>query len=181
MKDILALGEFGLKENKRINSKAKGSRYENSVAKALNIRFETSDFQRTPGSGAFATTHTLPDYLQIAGDLITPVNFLFVIECKAGYPQIHLHEHFEKGRSVDLTDFKGMSTIIKFIKQGEKEVKNSKDKEYMILYKKDYKCQLVITGRSYGITQEISIKGKYFVYTLKDFLKLPNHFFFSTL
>ena len=40
---------------------------------------------RTPGSGAFATTHKLPKHLQIEGDLITPKNFMFLIECKKGY------------------------------------------------------------------------------------------------
>ncbi len=167
LEDILTTGEFGLKKKKRKNSKAKGSRYENAVAKKLNERFETTDFQRTPGSGAFATTHNLPEHLQIAGDLITPTNFKFVIECKAGY-------------DLDIYDyFRGSSTIISFIKQGEEEVKNSKDKNYLIIYKKDYKPELVITGRSYGITPELSFNGEYFIYTLKDFLQLENDVFLS--
>ena len=59
----------------RVNGKRKGASYERQLAKKLNLRFNTKDFSRTPGSGAFATTHTLPKHLQIHGDLITPENF----------------------------------------------------------------------------------------------------------
>ena len=47
------------KKPKRKNSKAKGSAFERKVAKILNEHFETTDFQRSPGSGAYATTHNL--------------------------------------------------------------------------------------------------------------------------
>ena len=73
------------KKPKRKNSKAKGSAFERKVAKILNEHFETPDFQRSPGSGAYATTHNLPDHLKIYGDLITPKNFIYTIECKKGY------------------------------------------------------------------------------------------------
>ena len=56
-----------LKKKKRVNSRAKGSSFERSIAKLLNDRFNTTEFSRTPGSGAFATTHTLPDYLKFMG------------------------------------------------------------------------------------------------------------------
>ena len=74
-----------LKKKKKINSRAKGNRFENKIAKTLNDRFDTKEFCRTPGSGAFATTHTLPEYLKVYGDLITPEKFKFIIECKKGY------------------------------------------------------------------------------------------------
>ena len=56
----------------RINSRAKGNRFERDLAKRLNSRFNTKDFSRTPGSGAFGSTHSLPKHLKIYGDLITP-------------------------------------------------------------------------------------------------------------
>ena len=74
-----------LLKKKRKNSRRKGNNFENKICKTLNERFKTEEFCRTPGSGAFATTHKLPEYLQIAGDLITPSNFRFLIECKNGY------------------------------------------------------------------------------------------------
>ena len=51
-----------LKKKKKVNSRAKGSTFERQIAKLLNNRFNTTEFSRTPGSGAFATTHSLPDY-----------------------------------------------------------------------------------------------------------------------
>lgn len=80
-----------LKKKKRKNSKAKGSSFERKVAKILNERFNTNEFARTPGSGAFATTHTLPKHLQIWGDLITPENFKYIFECKSGYNNEGIH------------------------------------------------------------------------------------------
>ena len=56
MEDLYNLDNMR-KKPKRKNSKAKGSAFERKVAKLLNEHFETTDFQRTPGSGAFATTH----------------------------------------------------------------------------------------------------------------------------
>ena len=80
-----------LKKKKRKNSKAKGSTFERNIAKILNDRFNTSEFSRSPGSGAFATTHTLPEHLKIYGDLITPQNFKYCIECKKGYNNLNLY------------------------------------------------------------------------------------------
>ena len=73
------------KKKKRINSRSKGNSYEREVCKLLNERFETNEFSRTPGSGAFATTHNLPEHLKIYGDVITPIKFKYCIECKKGY------------------------------------------------------------------------------------------------
>ena len=51
------------KKPKRKNSRTKGNTFERQVAKLLNDRFKTTEFSRSPGSGAFASTHTLPDHL----------------------------------------------------------------------------------------------------------------------
>jgi len=80
-----------LKKKKRKNSRAKGSTFERHIAKILNHRFKTTEFSRSPGSGAFATTHTLPEHLKIYGDLITPQNFKYCIECKKGYNNLNLY------------------------------------------------------------------------------------------
>ena len=44
----------GLKKKKKIDSRTKGSSFERQVAKKLNERFNTTEFMRSPGSGAFA-------------------------------------------------------------------------------------------------------------------------------
>ena len=83
MKDDYDLTKLLAKKGKKkLNSKAKGSRFERKISDMLNERFKTKDFCRTPGSGAFATTHSLPDHLRIYGDLITPKNFKFILELK---------------------------------------------------------------------------------------------------
>ena len=111
-----------LKSKKKINSRAKGNRFENKVAKTLNDRFNTKEFCRTPGSGAFATTHSLPEYLKVYGDLITPEKFKFIIECKKGYD----------GEQVsDLLNPK--SGISKMIAQAHRDSKKSSRKFLLII------------------------------------------------
>ena len=111
-----------LKKKKKLNSRAKGNRFENKIAKILNERFDTKEFCRTPGSGAFATTHTLPEYLKVYGDLITPEKFKYVIECKKGYD----------GEQVsDLLNPK--STISKMIDQAHRDSKKSSKKFLLII------------------------------------------------
>ena len=111
-----------LKNKKKINSRAKGNRFENKVAKTLNDRFNTKEFCRTPGSGAFATTHSLPEYLKVYGDLITPEKFKFIIECKKGYD----------GEQVsDLLNPK--SSISKMIAQAHRDSKKSSRKFLLII------------------------------------------------
>ena len=98
------------KKPKRKNSRTKGNTFERQVAKLLNDRFKTTEFSRSPGSGAFATTHSLPDHLKIYGDLITPEKFKFCIECKKGYNNQNLYSLYNYS-----------SEIWKFIEQSEKD------------------------------------------------------------
>jgi len=91
------------KKPKRKNSRAKGHTFERDVAKLLNDRFNTTEFSRTPGSGAFATTHSLPAHLKIYGDLITPYKFRYCIECKKGYNNINLYSLYNN--STEVWDF----------------------------------------------------------------------------
>ena len=45
-------------QKKRVNSRRKGATFERELVTKLNKKFDTKEFSRTPGSGAFATTHT---------------------------------------------------------------------------------------------------------------------------
>jgi len=90
MKDDYDLSQLR-KKPKRKNSRTKGNTFERQVAKILNDRFKTTEFSRSPGSGAFATTHSLPEHLKIYGDLITPQKFKYCIECKKGYNNLNLY------------------------------------------------------------------------------------------
>ena len=121
-----------LKKKKKVNSRAKGSTFERGIAKTLNDRFNT----RTPGSGAFASTHTLPDHLKIYGDLITPQTFKYCIECKKGYNNINLYSIYNYS-----------SDIWKFIDQCEKDSEKC-CKLPMVIFKQDRQPTLAIVSYS---------------------------------
>ena len=109
MKDNYDLTQLR-KKPKRKNSRNKGNTFERHIAKLLNDRFKTEEFSRSPGSGAFATTHKVPDHLKIYGDLLTPQKFKFCIECKKGYNNQNLYSLYNYS-----------SEIWKFIEQSEKD------------------------------------------------------------
>ena len=145
----------------RVNSRAKGSAFERSLARSLNGRFGTKEFCRTPGSGAFGSTHTLPDYMKVYGDLITPENFKFVIEAKKGY-------------NITLEDlWRPKSDFYKFIKQASKDGKFAK-KPWLLIYKKDRKKEIVVCIDPFPLQEIILVKGKYYVYLLEDVLELDD-------
>jgi Holliday junction resolvase len=121
-----------LKKKKKINSRTKGSSFERKIAKIFNNKFNTTEFSRTPGSGAFATTHSLPDHLKIYGDLITPQNFKYCIECKKGYNKENLYSLYNYS-----------SDFWKFIGQCEKDSEKC-NKIPMVIFKQDRHPTLAI-------------------------------------
>ena len=167
--DLTALEATLPFKKKRINSKRKGASFERQLVKTLNKKFETKEFSRTPGSGAFATTHTLPAHLELGGDLITPRKFLFTIEAKSGY-------------NIDIFDlFKENNEIDKFIKQAKRDSKNT-NKSWLLIYKKTRNKPIVITKlkffNEYLEHKEINVPNKRIsIYLLDDILGLPNEVF----
>jgi len=163
IESILEFGDFSKK--RRVNSKRKGSTFERKIAKMLNERFETKEFSRTPGSGAFATTHkNLPEHLRIQGDLITPSTFPFVVECKNGY-DVQLDDLFKRK-----SDFKS------FISQAQKDASHA-NKDWMVIYQKTRRMAMVVVGKPYQVKPELVLDGIYFIYPLNEFLKLSNDIF----
>jgi Holliday junction resolvase len=146
------------KKPKRKNSKAKGSAFERKVAKILNEHFETTDFQRSPGSGAFATTHSLPEHLKIHGDLITPQNFIYTIECKKGYNNLDIYS---------LLDHK--SKIYEFIKQVEKDADRAK-KSGIVLMAQDRRAIIALIKQDNHIVNQLKINKKRIIYILYDYV-----------
>jgi hypothetical protein len=120
------------KSKKKINSKGKGGRFERKISDLLNRVFNTTDFCRTPGSGAFATTHKLPTHMQVHGDLITPLNFKFTIECKSGYNKESLDSVFNP-----------KSILISMIEQSIRDSIKSK-KDFILIIGQDRKIPLAI-------------------------------------
>ena len=165
----------------RVNSKAKGHNFERKIAGLFNDKFQTTEFAKTPGSGAFATTHTLPKHLQIYGDLITPKEFRFVIECKKGYNKENIG-----------SAFKPDSMLNQFIEQSERDAEKS-GKEPMLILEQDRKSALTITRRGnvfqgflssfnyvmvyIAVKRESNTIKEYNIILLSDILTIPNNIF----
>ena len=162
-----------LTKKKRLNSKTKGNTFQRKVAKLFNERFNTTEFCPTPGSGAFATTHNLPDYLKISGDLITPKNFLFCIECKKGSNKENLSSLFNPK-----SDFWG------FWEQAKRDAEASKKFPLLVIQQDRQKILTVTTD----ILEEKEILSKdhiciirdgisYLICELSDLFELADVFF----
>ena len=151
LKKILNDGEFGRKP--KVNSKRKGATFERKIAHMLNERFKTNEFSRTPGSGAFGSTHQLPQHLIVHGDLITPQNFKYTIECKNGY-------------DLEIDDiFKERSDFYKFIEQAKTDARKAGGREWMVIYKKNRRKEIVVVGARVGALHNfICIHDKYYCY-----------------
>ncbi len=161
-----------LKKPKKVNSKKKGNKFENDVCKILNEHFGVKDFCRTPGSGAYATTHYIPDYLKIYGDLITPEGFAFVIDTKKGYNDLDL-----------FSIFNDKSSLWGFIEQSERDSIAAK-RPFLLIYKQDRRETLVIvraehlnkSERHLIFSNDLGIL--YGLQEFKGFLKKPKELFF---
>lgn len=127
MKDDYDLNSLISTKKKRKNSRTKGNTFERKVAEILNNAFNTQEFMRSPGSGAFATTHKLPDHLKLSGDLLTPLKFKFSVECKVGYNK----------ESID-SWFKDTSDLNNFITQAERDARKM-SKKSLVVWKQDRK------------------------------------------
>lgn len=121
-------------KKKRKNSKKKGNKFERDLATILNEKFDTKDFCRTPGSGAFATTHTLPEHLRVYGDLITPLNFKYTIESKVGYNKESIISLFNEN-----------SILSQMILQARRDGEKSK-KLFLLIIKQDYQKAIVVSN-----------------------------------
>lgn len=174
MKDDFDVSKLIRTKKKRINSRTKGNTFENKICKILNEKFNTTDFMRSPGSGAFATSHKLPEHLQIHGDLITPKNFRFTIECKKGYNKESLSSVFNP-----------KSNLISFIEQAETDAKKE-NKDFILVFAQDRQPIIILINSkilyTYEVDIKISIKIKEEEYTmmlLDDLLRYNNNFFYN--
>ena len=160
------------KKKKKINSRAKGNRFENKISKLLNERFNTNDFCRTPGSGAFATTHRLPEHLQLHGDLITPLKFKYIVECKSGYNEERICDLMNPNSNIN-------NMIATAFRDSHKS-----GKKFLFIIGQDRKKPMVITNDF-----SLEVGGDYFkgksrgesiiMYSLEDVLNANDSCFFE--
>jgi len=160
-----------LKKKKKVNSRAKGNRFENKIAKMLNERFNTEEFCRSPGSGAFATTHKLPEYLKIYGDLITPEKFKFIIECKKGYNEEQISELLNP-----------KSTTLKMIAQAHRDSKKS-SRKFLLIIGQNRRDPIAITNEMSLPVKGPTFKGSFedlevSMFRLSDLLSIEESYFF---
>jgi len=172
--DILEDAENEKNKKKRVNSNAKGKRYERAGAKLLKERFGF-EFSRTLGSGnRWSQTSYLPAHAQktFTGDLVCPENFLFVMEIKGGYDDIDLHTALSKG---------SQAMIDKWIKQSQDESDRSGLKP-LICWKKSRKEWLGIIKKEDAKKINAPIFMEYngwLIMPLSDILAMKDEFFFS--
>jgi hypothetical protein len=126
-------------KKKKLNSRSKGNTFERKICAIFNEFFETQEFIRSPGSGAFSTTHRLPEHLRFSGDLITPKIFKFTIECKKGYNKENIGSIFNP-----------RSNIISFIDQAEKD-SDKINKNFLLIFQQDRKNVLCLFNENNSI------------------------------
>lgn len=174
MKDNFNLSDLKSSERKKLNSRNKGNSFERKICDLLNTRFSTTDFMRSPGSGAFATSHRLPAHLKFYGDLLTPDSFAFTIECKKGY---------NKEGMASL--FNGKSEIWKFLDQAVTDAEKA-GKYPLLIWQQDRSEILVFFQNTTEIDERLSpttypiVRFKQWnLCKLQDFLQLPIEWYFA--
>jgi hypothetical protein len=170
MKDNYDLSQLTKKKKTRINSKNKGNTFERAVGKLFNERFNVKEFERSPNSGAYASTHNLPEHLKLYGDLVTPLRFRFTIECKKGYNSISLYSLIN-----DSPMWRDL------VEQSDKDSRKAK-KPYILVLKQDHKPILATIKEFVEGIQCITIttkKDTLYMYLLSDLLKQPDSFWLT--
>jgi Holliday junction resolvase len=168
---------------KGIHSKNKGNRGEREVAKIFNDHFgrilsENLDwgrFYKSDGSGARGHRHLgAGGQSACIGDLLTPDNFKFVIECKLGY-----------GDVIDLNNafYDGVSKLDEFLQQVEDDAERTSGKRKpMLIWRKDRQKHLVFLKAVDVPDQEFVYSMKYrdwTVISMLDLLCFSDDFFFE--
>ena len=156
---------------KRIKGGQKGKRVERELVAILNKKFGEG-FSRSVGSGnRWGQVKNLPKHAQdtLTGDLCCPEGFKFVCESKGGYSKIDLNSALEHG-SADLDSF---------LDQVEQDAKRC-DRIPLLFWRRDRKPWLVFcpTKHMEGDYKYKFIYGEYTCVPLREFLKLPESFFF---
>jgi len=162
------------RSKRKINSKKKGNRTELELAKILTKRFKKG-FSRSVGSGnRWSQTAYLPKHAQdvFSSDLITPLEFKFILEVKGGYDGIDLNSILVRGNS-DLN---------KFLIQVFRDSKRC-NKKPLMAWKKSRKPWLIFV-----LKKDLAEHVDKFLYTLnynqwiavslEEFIKLDDNFFF---
>jgi hypothetical protein len=160
-------------KKKKINSGRKGKSRERDVAKILSMRFKTG-FSRSVGSGARTSqVANLPKHAKdtFSGDLVTPANFKFTVECKGGYDDIDLNSVFDGGHS----------EIDSFLDQASTDAEGC-GRIPLVVWKKNHKPYIAIIKTAILPKQDWEYRLIYRDWSLvnfKELLELPDSFWLT--
>lgn len=160
-----------------VNGKNKGNQFERKISNIFSKRFEErtgkeNSFRRNSDSGSFfgntnqkrIKTHDL-DHANF-GDILTPKDFKFSIECK----------NYKTAPSLKSIISNKISEWDKWIKQAEQDAFNS-NKEFMLIIKYNGVEELVLLKRE--LKNPIFKYNEYNVELLTSILNLEDGFFFD--
>jgi hypothetical protein len=154
-----------------INSKQKGNSFERIVANRLSEVFEDyygkkQSFYRNANSGAFFggknqfRTETHLEEHQDFGDIITPKDFRFTIECKA-YKTPPSFKSIIEGKVTQWDTW---------LEQAETDAENAKKQPLLIV--KYNNCPIIVFSKIYYELEIVSLYKDYFIYQFEEFLKI---------
>lgn len=167
---------------KKVQGKKKGNGFERRISNLLSKRFEPllnieKAFYRNADSGSYfggsnkqrIQTHTL-DYA-VFGDLVCPKNFKFSIECK----HYKTPPTFKSIVNHDVTQWNN------WLNQATQDAKSSNRQMCLIVKYNNVDEIIFLTDNlnnnikcNYIIYQQ-----KYFIYSLSDWLLMPDDYFFN--
>ena len=167
-----------------MNSKKKGNSGERQLVHILEKRFGDGKFKRTPSSGAYIggknreLSKNLPFEAKIvlSSDIITPINFSFIIE----------HKFYKEANFWDL--FNESSNWNDWIKQAEEDSKFvNKEPLIVIKYNRHKRISMLRNNllmdamKKYQpqINYREFVWNGYAILAFEELLKLPNKFWFN--
>lgn len=164
---------------KKINSKTKGSSFERRISNLLSDRFKEYSgidkcFRRNPDSGAFfgggnkSRTQTHDTDYAVFGDLICPSNFKFSIECK----------HYKSAPTFSSIIGGEIKQWDLWLSQVDQDSEKSNRSPFLIIKYNNVDELVVVKNTVEGLPIRLTYKDRV-IYTLSDFLTLPNSVFFT--
>ena len=165
----------------KINSKDKGNKFERDMSNLLSERFKKhtgleKSFRRNADSGSFfgrnnyyrTKTHDLDN--ACFGDIMTPKDFIFTIECK-NYKTAPLLSAILKGKIKQWDDW---------LEQAINDSENANKSPILIVkYNGTTTIAFIKDNLEKYNIDFIFRYGEYYIYKLDDILSLNDTFFFS--
>jgi len=138
------------KKKKKVNSRQKGARGERIIIERLDEHFPGLKIVRTPGSGAFATTH---DIVDAAGEYILCGDLMASNNGSHDY-QRFVKYNWEVKNYEELPDFAGMyykksEPILSWIEQAERDA-TSNGKIFTLIFRANRSPEFIIFHTDYA-------------------------------